>query len=72
MMDSFNYTTVQGDRIDTLSAKFYGDNQGIAIIAEANPDVPLDAVYPLGTVLIMPVIEEVEMENTNDLPPWKR
>lgn len=71
-MDSFNYTTVQGDRIDTLAAKFYGDNTGISVISDANPDVPLDAVYPLGTVLVIPIIDDMEIVNTNELPPWKR
>lgn len=71
-MESFNYTTVEGDRIDTLAHRFYGNNTGIAIIADANPAVPLDAVYPLGTVLIIPIIEQAQVTDKNDLPPWKR
>ena len=35
-MSSFNYTTVEGDRIDLLAAKFYGSMDGIAIISDAN------------------------------------
>ena len=34
-MASFNYTTVEGDRIDLLAAKFYGSMDGIAIISDA-------------------------------------
>jgi phage tail protein X len=49
-MESFNYITKEGDRIDMLSNRFYGNNRGIQIIADANPDVPLAAVYPQGTV----------------------
>ena len=30
-MASFNYTTVDGDRIDLLAAKFYGSMDGIAM-----------------------------------------
>ena len=30
-MASFNYTTVEGDRIDLLAAKFYGSMDGIAM-----------------------------------------
>lgn len=71
-MASFNYTTVEGDRIDTLATKFYGGNRGIAIIADANPSVPLSAVFPLGTELVIPVIEDDELINNSDLPPWKR
>ena len=40
-MSSFNYTTVEGDRIDLLAAKFYGSMDGIAIISDANPLIPL-------------------------------
>nr|WP_195461667.1 tail protein X [Alistipes sp. D31t1_170403_E11] len=71
-MESFNYTTVEGDRIDTLAAKFYGGNRGIAIIADANPGVPLSAVFPLGTVLVIPVVEDNDLTTNSDLPPWKR
>lgn len=71
-MASFNYTTVEGDRIDTLAAKFYGGNRGIAIIADANPAVPLSAIFPLGTLLVIPVIDDRELIAKNDLPPWKR
>ena len=70
-MQSFNYTTTDGDRIDSLAFRFYGNNQGIQIIADANPDVPMTAVYPLGTVLIIPIIDDSQI-NTNDLPPWKK
>lgn len=71
-MASFNYTTVEGNRIDTLAAKFYGGNAGIAILADANPSVPLDAVFPLGTVLVVPIVENFEMVTNDDLPPWKQ
>lgn len=71
-MDSFNYTTLDGDRIDNLAVKFYGNVNGIAIISDANPDVPLDAVFPLGTILIIPIIEQIIIDKTSNLPPWKR
>lgn len=71
-MASFNYTAVEGDRIDTLAAKFYGGNQGIAIIADANPAVPLTATFPMGTVLVIPVIDDSDIYTNSDLPPWKR
>lgn len=71
-MDSFNYTTIDGDRIDILAVKFYGNVSGISIISDANPDVPLEAIFPLGTVLIIPIIKQVMTDKTNTLPPWKR
>jgi phage tail protein X len=71
-MASFNYTTKDGERIDTLADRFYGNNEGIAIIADANPAVPMHAVYPAGTVLVIPIVDDTEIITTNDLPPWKR
>lgn len=71
-MASFNYTTVEGDRIDTLATKFYGSTTGIAILADANPAVPLDAVFPMGTVLVVPIVENMEIETNDNLPPWKQ
>ena len=69
-MSSFNYTTVEGDRIDLLAAKFYGSMDGIAIISDANPLIPLTAVFPLGTVLVIPIVEDSDMHVNTDLPPW--
>jgi phage tail protein X len=71
-MASIYYTTKSGDRIDTLAHRFYGSNQGISVISDANPDVPLTAVYPLGTVLIIPILDDAQFTNQDDLPPWKR
>jgi len=71
-MESFNYTTVEGDRLDTLAARFYGGSYGISILTDANPDVPITAVYPLGTVLIVPIVDEIEVVASTDLPPWKQ
>ena len=71
-MASFNYTTVEGDRIDLLAAKLSGSKVGFAIISDANPLVPLTAVFPLGTVLVIPIVEDSEMNVNTDLPPWKR
>ena len=71
-MASFNYTAVAGDRVALLAAKNYGSMDGIAIISDANPLVPLTAVFPLGTVLVFPIVEDSEMNVNTDLPPWKR
>ena len=71
-MESFNYTTQEGDRIDTLAHRFYGGLYGISILSEANPSVPLDAIFPLGTQLIIPIIEDNQIVENQNLPPWKR
>jgi phage tail protein X len=71
-MDIISYITKAGDRIDALAHRFYGSNQGIQVIADANPDVPITSVYPLGTVLIIPILDDAQFTNNDDLPPWKR
>jgi len=71
-MDSFNYTTIEGDRIDNLAHRFYGGMYGISILSEANPFVPMYAVFPTGTVLAVPVIETAQTVENILLPPWKR
>lgn len=72
MMESFNYTTAAGDRWDTLAARFYGSNAGIAVLIDANPAVPITAILPMGTPLVIPVIDDMQMTDKNDLPPWKQ
>ena len=70
-MDSFNYITKEGDRIDTLAHRFYGGQHGISILAEANPFVPLEAIFEIGTVIIVPILENsTEISNNENLPPW--
>lgn len=71
-MESFNYTTAEGDRIDTLAHRFYGSNAGISVIADANPDIPLTAVFPVGTALIIPVTDDTQITDKSNLPPWKQ
>jgi len=71
-MDSYNYLTIENDRIDNLAQKFYGNMQGISILAEANPFVPMYAIFPTGTILVVPIIENTEIVENKNLPPWKR
>lgn len=71
-MNSFNYTTVAGDRIDLLAQRFYGGMSGISILTDANPFVPIDAIFPVGTVLIVPIIQPSQVIHNENLPPWKR
>jgi phage tail protein X len=65
------YTTVEGDRWDTVAFKAYGDPMKISPIIQANPQAPKSAVIPAGINLYVP-IEELPTVNTSILPPWKR
>jgi phage tail protein X len=72
-MASFNYKTLQGERWDLISYKMYGSMTGISTLIEANPNVPIDPVIPDGTILIVPIIEDTELNIiTTNLPPWKK
>lgn len=65
------YTTVQGDRWDTVAFKAYGDATLYSEIVQANPTVPKDVVIPSGIVLNIP-IRENSVSNKTTLPPWKQ
>jgi len=71
-MDSFNYSTVEGDRWDLLAWRFYGGMYGVSVLAEANGDVPMYPVFPVGTVLAVPIIERTRVVTNLNLPAWKR
>jgi phage tail protein X len=71
-MSSFNIETQDGDRIDNLAQRFYGGLYGISIIADANPLVAMEPIYPLGTVLVIPIIDDTQIQSNIDLPPWKK
>lgn len=64
------HITADGERWDQLADRYYGDARRYVEIAEANPTVPLYAVFPSGITLAIPVLEETE--TLADLPPWKR
>lgn len=71
MTDFTSYTTVGGERWDTVAFKAYGDALLFPTIAAANPDVPLYDVLPQGVRLLIPVLNQAESD-VNNLPPWKR
>jgi phage tail protein X len=71
-MSSFNYTTKQGDRWDTVSYAMYGSLAFMDRLIQANPAVPLDPVFPDGTVLVIPIVDDTTSALiTTNLPPWK-
>jgi hypothetical protein len=72
-MDDLQYTTLEGQRWDTIANLAYG-NPGLAKkIIEANPNVPVTDVLPAGVILNIPTSEEAEvLTDLTLLPPWKR
>lgn len=71
-MSSINYTTVEGDTWDNIAYKFYGDIKAMNTITDANLNVPLDEILPIGTNLVIPIIEDNDTAVlTENVPPWK-
>jgi len=68
------YTTIEGERWDSIAYKAYGDPMRLLEIAEANPGVALVDRLPGGLKLLIPVDEAAEAESIDQelLPPWKR
>lgn len=72
-MANLQYTTLDGERWDTISNKAYGTPLLSDIIIAANPLVPITDVLPAGTLLEIPVQEIItEQMDADLLPPWKR
>lgn len=64
------YTTVQGDKWDSIAYKLYGDTRFTDVLIEANAEYRWIYIFSAGVVLEVP---EVETRITaDDLPPWKR
>ena len=59
-----------GERWDTLAARYYGNALDYERIVVANPHVPLNTILTAGLTLSIPVIEQEDI--TKDLPPWLR
>jgi phage tail protein X len=71
--DNFvEYVTVQGDRLDSISRKHYGDSSAWASLIEANPTMPILRTYPPGLRIRVPVLtlRNSDVKRTA-LPPWK-
>lgn len=67
------YITVEGDRWDTIATKAYGNAKDFERIVVANPKIPMHRILPVGTRVIIPVIERTDViTETEQLPPWER
>ncbi len=66
------HITSQGDRLDSLAWKYYGDATLFAPIVAANfGRGALTPVFPAGVTLVIPILV-VSNVQANDLPPWER
>lgn len=64
------YTTIQGDKWDSISYKVYGDTRFTDVLIAANPQRRKIYIFSAGVMLDIP---EVETRITADnLPPWKK
>lgn len=66
------YITIDGDRLDVIAHKAYGDSAKWREIIEANPDLAIMSVYPAGIRIIIPIDEGVDIVESAFLPPWKQ
>lgn len=73
MANFVEYVTKHGDRWDTIAFKAYGDASLVGGIVAANPAVVISPLLEPGTRLIIPVMEQADIEiDSESLPPWKR
>ncbi len=72
-MAEAQYIVKEGERWDTIAHKAYGRASLMQPIIEANPAVPIQPRIAGGTVLVIPVLDEVEVKTDKELlPPWKQ
>lgn len=62
--------TTEGERWDQLAWRYYGDAHRYGPIADANPNVPLNATLPSGLTLAIPLL--AARPTAQDAPPWMR
>lgn len=67
-MDSYNYTTKEGETWASIAWSQYKSMAYIQTLIEANPQVPIDLILPVGTKLVIPIIE---VSTTIESPAWK-
>ncbi len=73
MSETIQYVAKEGERWDTIAYKSYGRASLMQPIIEANPLVPITPRVAGGTILIIPVLDEIESKTDKEkLPPWKQ
>lgn len=63
------YTTIAGDTWDAISFKTLGNEMYKNAVLETNDSYREIYIFPAGVTLAIP---EIELEFSEDLPPWKR
>ena len=66
---SKTYTTVQGDKWDSIAHKLLGSTDHTDKLMNANPKFRDVYMFPSGVTLVIP---EVSRSAGTDLPPWKK
>lgn len=66
------HITRDNERWDLLAWEYYGDATLYERIIAANPEVMISPVLPPGVRLLIPVMDDDETNETEDLPPWKQ
>lgn len=64
------YTTIQGDKWDSIAYKLYGDTKFTDVLISANFQYRMIYIFSAGIVLNVPEVEE--RVSVDDLPPWKQ
>lgn len=70
MMTFIEHVTGAMERWDTLAYRFYGDGCAFQGIIDANPEIALDAVLPVGTLVRIPVLAQSASTVTLERAPW--
>jgi phage tail protein X len=66
------YTTIEGDRWDTIALKAYGEQTRFSIIQAVNPNVPSTDVFEGGIRLLIPIIEDNSRFENELLPSFRK
>jgi phage tail protein X len=68
---SSTYTTIHGDTFDRIAKRLWGREVLMNQLIEANPGQANVFIFSAGTVLVVPDIDETDIDN-GSLPPWER
>lgn len=67
------YIASEGERWDTVSLRCYGTPYEVDRLLQANPNIPFVDRLEGGTVLEVPVLENMRrLPDPASMPPWKR
>ncbi|HJU11520.1 MAG TPA: tail protein X [Candidatus Binataceae bacterium] len=67
------HTTAAGERWDTLAWRYYGDATLFGPLIQTNPQIPIEPVLEAGLTIAVPLLMvNPAVQQTANLPPWKR